>query len=69
MTDNQDDNNKQQNKEDIKYDNTLYFITYNSSTLSDGKYKYESITNKLIEVNIIFNLFISLIKIELSQDL
>jgi len=55
MNESNEEENRIKPLEQNKFDSTLHFITYKSSNLTDGKYKYESITNKLIEVRLKIN--------------
>ena len=50
MTENYNDENKLITLNEHKFDPTFHFINYNSSNLAEENYKYDSITNKLIEV-------------------
>jgi hypothetical protein len=47
--DNNENDVTEKQKEEI-IDTTFYFIAYKSSYLTDGNFKYDSITIKLIEV-------------------
>ena len=51
MTENHIEENRSKSSTENTHDSTLHIITYKSSNLHEGKYRYDSITNKLIEVS------------------
>jgi len=50
MTEKHSEENKPKSLNEYNFDSTFHFINYKSSNLTEGRYKYDSITNKLIDV-------------------